>query len=452
MAQRTTRRPRSQPQTTGGAWLILGGVAAVGLVVGIVTFAASGTPDASGALIVGPLLLLATLPLLSRRAKRDGDPQLYRLLVVALLVKFIGAIIRYYVAYDVYGGVADAAGYHDAGVRIAENFRSGVFVTGLDSLSDTNFIRFLTGLVYSIIGNTGLGGFFVFAWLGFWGQFFFYRAFRIAVPEGKSLHYATLLFFLPSLVFWPSSIGKEAWMTFALGLAALGAARLLVDRFWRGFAVAGAGMWLAALVRPHVAGLFALALAVGYLVRPSRASSRAFGPVTKAVGLTAVAVLAFLLVVRADEFLERSAIETESGVTAVLRETSERTATGGSRFAPSILESPTRAPIAVATVLFRPFFFEVHNLQAALAAVETTFVLGLCLFRIRWIMSAVGSIRRQPYLAMALAFTSLFILAFSGFANFGLLARERVQLLPILLALLCVPPRRDNDGERASAG
>lgn len=447
MAQKAPPSPRTRQDTTGIFWVIVGVLATVALVVGVVSFAASGTRDASGVLIVAPLLIVITLPILSRRATRDGDRALYRLMVIALLVKFLGAMVRYYVAFDVYGGVADAAGYHDAGIRIAEGFRAGEFDTGLDSLSDTNFIRFLTGIVYTVIGDTGLGGFFVFAWLGFWGQYFFYRAFRLGVPEGKVSQYAKMVFFLPSLVFWPSSIGKEAWMMFALGLAAFGAARLLTGRFWRGLVVAGIGMWLAAVVRPHVAGLMAVALAAGYLVRPSRSEHGAFRPVTKAVGLAAVTIVAFVLVLRTDDFLERSAIRTEQGVTAVLRETSERTAVGGSKFAPSILESPSRAPVAVATVLFRPFFFEAHNIQAAFAAIETTFLLGLCLLRIPWIMAALRSIRRQPYLAVALAYTGLFVLAFSGFANFGLLARERAQLLPIFVALLCVPPLREA-GER----
>jgi hypothetical protein len=33
----------------------------------------------------------------------------------------------------------------------------------------------------------------------------------------------------------------------------------------------------------------------------------------------------------------------------------------------------------------------------------------------------------------------LFIIAFSSFANFGLLARERVQLYPLFLVLLAIP-------------
>jgi hypothetical protein len=441
MSERTAR-----PVQRSGSWLMLGGLLLAGaMLLGVLLLAASGGPDATGALLVGPILLLVSLPIFSRRARLEGDRRLFWLLVLALLAKFLGSVIRYYVAFDVYGGVADAAGYHDSGVRIAERFGSGVFDTGLDSLSDTNFIRFLTGVVYTFAGPTGLGGFFIFSWLGFWGLYFFYRAFSIAVPEGRTWGYAKLVFFLPSLVFWPSSIGKEAWMTFTLGIAALGAARILSGRTWRGLLIAGIGLWAAAIVRPHVAGLLAVALAAGYLFRRPRRELRGFAPISKALGLAALAAVAFLLVARTDDFLRRAAIETEGGVTAVLRQTSERTETGGSEFAPSILDSPSRAPVAAVTVLYRPFLFEVHSVQALAASIETTFLLILTLLRWRWVVAAVRSLRRQPYIAMALAFTGLFVLAFSGFANFGLLARERAQLLPLFLVLLSVPPVVDED-------
>jgi hypothetical protein len=441
VAQRALRTP-----PVASSWMTVVGVAlAAVLVLAVLLVAAAGGPDASGALLVGPILFLVSLPVFSRRARLEGDRRLFWLLVLALLAKFIGSVVRYYVAFDVYGGVADAAGYHDAGVRIAERFGAGNFETGLDSLSDTNFIRFLTGVVYSFTGPTGLGGFFVFSWLGFWGLYFFYRAFRVAVPEGRSWGYAKLVFFVPTLVFWPSSIGKEAWMTFALGIAAIGAARILSGRTWRGLVVAGIGLWAAAIVRPHVAGLLAVGLAAGYLFRRPRRELRVLAPVSKAFGLAALVVVAFLLVGQTDDFLRRAAFQTEGGVTAVLRQTTERTDVGGSKFAPSILESPARAPVAVITVLYRPFLFEVHNVQALAASLETTFLLVLSVVRWQWILSAIRSIRRQPYVAMALMYTGIFIVAFSGFANFGLLARERAQLLPLALVLLCVPPRERDD-------
>ncbi len=185
----------------------------------IILLFVGGTVNAWGAVVALPVIVALTVPALSRQAEREGDARVFVLLVGALFLKLLGSVVRHFVAFTVYGGVADAAGYHEWGVRIAERFHSGDFTTGLVSLTLTNFIRFLTGVVYTAIGPSQLGGFLLFSWFGFLGLFFFYRAFTIAVPEGRSRSYAKLLFFLPSLVYWPSSIGKEAWMMFGLGLA-----------------------------------------------------------------------------------------------------------------------------------------------------------------------------------------------------------------------------------------
>jgi hypothetical protein len=49
--------------------------------------------------------------------------------------------------------------------------------------------------------------------------------------------------------------------------------------------------------------------------------------------------------------------------------------------------------------------------------------------------------RRRPYVAFCLVYTGLFIIGFSTLANFGLLARERVMLLPLYILLFCIPAR-----------
>jgi hypothetical protein len=440
------RAATGAPTRSSGA-LLAGGLVAAGVAVfGLVLIAASSY-EFSAVLLLAPILVLISVPVLLREARRAEDRALFWLLLLAILVKLGGAVASYYVAYDVYGGVADAAGYHRTGADIAERFRAGIFDPGLESYTGTEFIRLVTGIVYTIIGTTGLGGFLVFSWLSFWGLFFFYRAFVTAVPEGRFTSYAKLVFFLPSLVFWPSTIGKEAWMVFALGIGALGAALVIRGRTWRGLLLAAGGLWLATLVRPHMAGLMAVSLIGGYLFRRSRRELGSVAPVAKAVALAALVGLAALLVIRTERFLREAQFETRRGVAAFLEQTSERTSLGGSRFAPSVLDSPARAPVAIVSVLYRPTLLEAHNAQTFLAALETTFLLGLTAFRWRWILSAARSIRRQPYVAFAGFYTALFIVAFSAFANFGLLARERVQMLPLFLVLLCVPPlhRQEED-------
>ena len=48
---------------------------------------------------------------------------------------------------------------------------------------------------------------------------------------------------------------------------------------------------------------------------------------------------------------------------------------------------------------------------------------------------------RRPYVAFALVYTFAFIYAFSSLGNFGILARQRSQLLPVLFVVLCIPKR-----------
>jgi hypothetical protein len=418
-------------------------------VVGLFVLMGTTTFDTWGAMFVAPILIAASVPILVRQGNREGDRRVLWLLVIALFLKLTGAVVRYYFAFDVYGGVADAGLYHDEGVELADRFRSGNFDTSdLQPLTALNSMRLITGIVYTIIGPTKLGGFLVFSWLGFWGLYFFYRAFTVAVPEGRRLTYGRLVFLLPSLLFWPSSIGKEAWMMFSLGIAAYGAARVLSGHIARGLTGLGLGLWLANLLRPHVAALIAVSLAAAYLLRRPRRDLGQLAPVAKGLGVALVAIVALIVVLKADQFLRDQGVNTDQGVTSALYEVSARTVQGGSEFVPSILESPLRAPIAVVTVLFRPLVFEAHNAQALIAALETTFLFLFSLGRIRWAVWSLRTVRRQPYVALAIVFTGLFIVAFSTFANFGLLARERVQVFPLYLVLFSIPPpdkKRDLD-------
>jgi hypothetical protein len=423
-------------------------IVAAGIVVTAVIVAAfsiipqTSTYDTWGALIVGPILFGISIPILARQAERERDRLLFWLLLLALAAKLLGALARVYVTEEVYLGVADATGYHGDGIRLSALFREGIFTTGLPDLTGTEFISLFTGIVYTFIGPTQLGGFLVYSWLAFWGLFLFYRAFVLAVPEGRSRSYARLVFFLPSLLYWPSGIGKESWMIFTLGIAAFGAARLLTGRTWNGIFLAGMGLWMAGLVRFHVAGIFAVALAVAYILRRRSEEHRGRSLLARGLALTAVGVLAVVLVLQAENFVESTGLQPSEGITSALEEVSERTSQGGSEIQPSIVRSPLTAPIGAFTVLFRPLPIEANNAQALLAALEGTFLLALCGLRFRWILAAFHSFRRQAYVTLSVAYTAVFIMAFSAIANLGILARQRVQMLPFFLVLLSVPPRR----------
>jgi hypothetical protein len=409
-------------------------------VLGLLLLWASQVEGIWAALFLVPILFLATAPALSRQAARERDPRLVWLLLVALGLKLAGSLVRYYVAFKVYDGAVDAVLYHDMGTGIAERFRAGNFDTGLDSLTSTDFMMFITGLMYTVIGPNLYAGFLLFSWLAFWGLFYMYRAFTIAVPGGNHRSYARLLFFLPSMLYWPSSIGKEAWMLFTLGLAAYGVARILTGRTLRGLTIAGVALWLAALARPHVAGMAALGLAVAYMVGRTQRRRRATTSAMKMVAAAALILLSAVLLSQTTSFLKDQGLDPEDGVTSVLTQNTERTAKGGSSFAvPSAGISPVSLPAATVTIVFRPFLFEAHNAQALITALESMVLLVLTLSRGRLIGRAIRSFRRLPYVTFVVVYGVLFIMAFSSIANFGILARERTQLLPFFLVLLAVP-------------
>ena len=416
----------------------------IGLLL-LVSLQMNGLPVA---LFLTPVLLAASWPAFVRQARRERDQRLAQLLMLALCLKLFGSLVRYWVAIYVYDGFADALMYHDVGTNLAMRFRGGDFSTGLDSLSSTDFIRFFTGLVYTVTGSSVYAGFLLYSWLGFWGMFYLYRAFVTAVPDGNRRSYARLLFFLPSMLYWPSSIGKEAWMLFCLGLAAFGTARLLTGRPWRGLALAGTALWLGALVRPHVTGMAALALVAAYLVaRPPRRLG-ALGPVVKLFALIALLAVAGLLLGKASSYLLEKGIDPQDGVSNVLGESARRTGQGGSSFnAPTAIGSPAKLPLAVVTIFFRPFPFEAHNAQVAVTALESTLLLCLTVARRRGIWQALRHPRRRPYVAFVVVYSLLFVFAFSSIANFGILARERTQVLPFFLVLLAVPAVRRAPGQ-----
>ena len=94
----------------------------------------------------------------------------------------------------------------------------------------TQYMELITTAIYTVIGPTTLAAFFVYGAFAFWGAYLLYRAFRVALPEGDHRRYAYLVFFLPSMLYWPSSIGKESWLMLFVGVTALGAAKFFAHQ------------------------------------------------------------------------------------------------------------------------------------------------------------------------------------------------------------------------------
>lgn len=392
-----------------------------------------------GAFWAGPVLLILSLPVVNRARHLDGDGISRIVLAAAALKIFVMPLLRYWMAFSLYGGSSDAAQYDRAGALLAPLFRQGIY-RDLGEISGTRFLEIVTGHVYALIGPTRLGGFMAFSFLSFLGCYLFYRAFRIAYPEGDGRRYALLVFFFPTLMFWPSSIGKEAFMMLVLGGAAVGAAQLFAGRL-RGLGWLALGIGGAAVLRPHMSLLIGVGLAMAApfaVVRPGPRGARRRGQLGAAVLLVSLLLASSTLIGAAERFFGLESLNTQTAGEQ-LDETTRRSGQGGSEFTPYSPNNPVGFVMSGVTILFRPFPFEVGNAQALLTSVEGLVLFALFVVSLRRLVRLPAELFRRPYVACALVYVFAFIYAFSSIVNFGILARQRAQLLPLLFVILCVP-------------
>jgi len=430
--------PAEPDSRFGGAWTFGAILAFLVCMALYAWFWVAGDQPIGAAFLVIPILVALTTPIFLR-AHSERSFDLAGLLALALLVRFMAVYYRYDTAVD-------ARTYDVWGTRLADSFRQLNFAPDTQAaVPGTGSMRYISGLVHAVCGSDEMASFLIFAWIAFLGCYFLYRAFVTAVPDADRYRYAVLLFFWPSIVFWPSSIGKESVMLFSLGLAALGGARFFTRRPG-GITLAFLGILITYLVRPHVALIMLLALGFALLI--GRGQSRPTRSLTPGSIAKAAAVLLLILGVsymagRTARFLGVKTLQPSSTEEAFL-EVQGNTKKGGSEFSPANATNPIGYPQAAVTILFRPFLFEAHTGEQIASALET---LGLALLVVvswRRLLSVPWRLRAQPYVALALAFVLVFFFVFAVISNFGILARERTMVLPFVLALLSVPALSTN--------
>jgi hypothetical protein len=285
--------------------------------------------------------------------------------------------------------------------------------------------------------------------MGFLGLYMFYRAYVLAVPNGDRHRYAKLLFFLPSLLFWSSSIGKEAWMTMTLGAVAYGAARAFTKKPFAIVFVA-LGLWGTEVVRPHMALLILGGLFPAYLLR--RAPKGA--PRKQSLKILGVAALVVAIIVVLGGVEQRFRVSSANSTTAsqVFDNTEKQTDTGGSNFTAQRVHSPVQFPAAFVTVMFRPFPNEAHTTQGVVSALEGVFIMFMVLTSFDRLRGLPKELVQTPYVLFVLIYTGVFVWAFSTIANFGILVRERVQVYPLFFVLLCLPKRSPPEERKRRRG
>ena len=406
------------------------------LATGIGFFLAGASYEWQGLVLV-PLVIIAACFLLPRMSRVDNWSSLLPILTVGLLLRLVFSVTHIWLDSILWGGLKDAALYHRGGTAIAQYIWRLEFGQVVPFLQwGTNFISFFTGIIYSVTGPSLIGAYLVYGFLAFLGSYFFYRAFRVAFPQGDRRLYAILVFFFPSFLFWVSGIGKDALIFLGIGLFAYGGAQLIRDRL-QGFVPLALGLLGVVWIRPHIALVLALAFSLAFLVRGvGRGSTR---PGIFVLGLLAVGGFIWFILPRLTDFLDLNQLSSEE-VLGIFQQHQGLTFTGGSAFTSVDISNPLNFPMAVVTVFFRPFPWEAHNLQAMVQSLEGVIFMGLVLWRIKSLGRAVLSLISNTYLRFILLSIIAFIVVFSIVGNFGILTRQRTMMLPFFFMLMAYAP------------
>ncbi len=412
--------------------------------------------DVWGAMIILPPLLAGGWWILSQTFV--GEQRiLLPIVAFGLGAKMAGSLARYWVAFDAYGGQSDAARYHDSGKVLALAVREGrsSLLAVIPHEVGTAFIDRLTGLIYTFAGSSQLAGFLIYAFLSFWGQVLFLKAGLIGIHGINARRYAWLCMLTPSIVFWPSSIGKEAWMCLTLGLTSWACALILTGRWRFGVVVAGlTGLIGAGFVRPHMAALWVGGLLAGLFAgfltgRTGHGLSgrmMTFGLLTvAAIGLVVVGTVALRYLNPSND---EGSVSTRVG--DIFSETARRSDGGGSAMSTVSIRSPLDWPLAIQRTLLRPAPHEVRGLSSAFPGAESAALIVALLVGWRRLLAAPRLLINSPYFVAATITVIAFGLAFSTLGNLAILVRQRSLVFPLMLLWWSLPAPRSTPDEVAT--
>lgn len=384
----------------------------------------------TSSLICVPLLAIACYAAVVHVSQRDR--YLKQLLSVGLIARMAVSSIFLWMGFIVYGTSADSFHYWTIGLQIAKDFSIVGWSAFHPPYWSTNLINTMCGLMTLVIGDALPAIFILFALGAMWGSFLFYRAFEIAFPDGDKRLYGLLVVLLPSILFWSSSVGKDALAQIFIGLGCYGFAKFcrqprLVPAIQCAFGIIGVG-----LIRPHVAAMFAMGVTFGYSFGRKHAGKTS--RLTRIFVIPLILAGTYFVVREAGRFVGVEDSNTQSSIKKA-NVLTKNTDIGGSAY-----NGSEPLPIRIAEspfLLFRPFPWEIHNTMAAASSIESTALLLLCWSRRRIVWSTVRQ-RPNAFVIFALAFCVLFSVAFAAAtSNFGILVRERIMMLPVALMLIC---------------
>lgn len=321
------------------------------------------------------------------------------------------------VTYSVYAlsSASDSRKYFKVSSR-TENWID-LFDTG------TSFVSFLAWPFTKFLGMSYYPAMICFSFMGLIGIMLLYLAVKEhAVKirgEVKLIGFTELLFLLPNMHFWTSSIGKGSVITLGLGIFFWGLSRFNKRPH---FIILGA--LIVYFVRPHIMLAILMAVVIGLLFTNSGIKNF----VKWSLFLVSVTIF-FLISDNVLEFAEVTDLNIFDSDELQDRASSLARANSG------IDLSSYSLPMKLFAFWFRPLFFDANNLVGMIVSFENLFYLYL--FYLLFVYgffywSKLNGWNRICLFAFLLC--SLALSQISG--NLGIALRQKAQIMPLLFIVI----------------
>ena len=345
----------------------------------------------------------------------DNEYVFYPILKKIILFHFLLGIAYFFTTNN---GGGDAWGYW----IVAKKMNYLQFVKDISGGEGTEFMRAVNFIPANLMGMSFLSNTMFYSMLGSFGITYFFLIAARLVPYNimvRGYVLFPLIFFLPNLHFWSAGVGKDTLLFLCIGMFAYG----LMKPFQR-IPLLVMSILLSMAIRPHITLFlmvgFGLAYVFGGKVSPFQRFL--FSAIMIGIG---IAIL--------PSVMEFAKIE-------------EASAEGFDKFATGKAEVLSRAsagsaidissypfPLKVLTFWFRPFFFDVRNINGLIASLENLVLVIVFIKAMR--TNPIGAFKAAPFVIKGLViFLIVGTLAFSqSLGNVGIMIRMRNMFLPGLI-------------------
>ena len=296
-----------------------------------------------------------------------------------------------------------------------------------DSWSDfygtsTTFIEWVTYPFVNYLGFSYEGMMALFSFFGFLGFVYFYIFFRENIRfkhEFYGYDLLTLIFFLPNLHFWSTSLGKGSIIFMGLGVFFYGVSN--VKKRVLALAIGGLIIYH---VRPHIMLVILVSSAMGFIF-----SSKGVSVAMRIMFLVGASVAFFFIY---KDVLSMVGIDEEEFVTQGL-DLSHR-AKELTKASSGIDISQYSLPMQVFTFLYRPLFVDAPGFLGIIVSFENVFYLLISL-------RLVGNLKGLKFLVTGnflaktafLSFITISIALAQISGNLGLAMRQKSQVMILVL-------------------